>query len=102
MRAVKAVEGPNGLRRVRETERRGAGTPLTRSRTWQVMGSFGLLVMVAGMSVEGSFGWGSDWLALSMLRVDSGLMREDGRWEMGDLKVLHLKVCKTFKCSKRS
>ena len=68
VRALKAAEGPNGLRRVRATERPGAGTPLTRSRTWQVMGSFGLLVVAAGRNEEGSLGWGSNWLRFSMLR----------------------------------
>ena len=54
MTALKAAEGPNGLRRVRETESLGAGTPLTRSRTWQVMGSFDLLVVDKGRIVGGS------------------------------------------------
>lgn len=50
---MKAAEGPNGLRRVRETKRPGAGTPLTRSRTWQVMGSLVLLVVVVVVVVDG-------------------------------------------------
>lgn len=69
MLALKAAEGPNGLRRVRETERPGAGTPLTRSRTWQVIGSFGLLVVEGGMIDEASFGWNSDRLFFSMLSL---------------------------------
>ena len=66
---MKAAEGPNGLRRVRETERPGAGTPLTRSRTWQVMGSLDLLISVvdAGSGEEVEEGW--NWLGFSMLRL---------------------------------
>ena len=77
MRAVKAEDGPNGLRRVRETGRCGAGTPLTRSRTWQVMGSFGMLGVTAGRSEEASLDWDSDWLRLSMFAVYDGRIRRE-------------------------
>ena len=40
VRAVKGVEGPRGLRSVRETGRLRAGWPVDVSRTWQVIGSF--------------------------------------------------------------
>ena len=49
VRAVKGEEGPRGLRRVKETKRFRAGWPVDVSRTWQVMGSFRGLVVVARM-----------------------------------------------------
>lgn len=37
--ARKGFDGPSGRIRVRETSRNGAGRPVVRSRTWQVIGS---------------------------------------------------------------
>jgi len=62
--AVMGAEGPKGLISVRETERCGAGTPVVRSRTWQVMGSRGGgaearmgEVMASAVSGIGPRGW---------------------------------------------
>jgi len=68
--AVKGVEGPRGLRSVRETGMEGAGRPVVESRTWVVIGSRWVVVAVLDM-VEGSIhggGYGGEmrlWMAFS-------------------------------------
>ena len=62
VRALKGAEGPSGRKRVSDTARRGAGRPVTRSRTWQVMGSL-------GGAVGAAMGETACWLMLLVVSI---------------------------------